>query len=161
MELRGYDLRYLLTSSILDLGGKATTVELRHLLTGLGVTLGSDPRRRLYGALRSEVRKGRLRPLGHGRYEIDDLPRSTRDRVRRHARAIEAAIEAGETHPPRRNPPRTATRFATPSASPFRDALRSNEPFPWGTPAEHAARREKAKQQATSSPEAPPAIRWR
>ena len=148
MELRGYDLRYLLTSLILDHGGAATTDELRQALTDLGVSLGSDPRRRLYGALRSEVRKRRLRRLGDGRYEIDDLPRSTRDRVRRHARAIVAAIAEGAEYPPLRTPVRV--RPEDPAASPFRDALRSTDPLPWVSPTEHAARREKAKQQATS-----------
>ena len=146
MELHGYDLRYLLTALILDHDGSATTTQLRRAVERLGVDLGAYPRRRLYGALRSEVRKRRLRPLGDGRYEIDDLPRSTRDRVRRHARAIETAITRGETRPPHRDPYRKRASVPLP-ASPFRDAVRSNDAVPWGSPAECAARREKAKQQ--------------
>ena len=100
MDLRGYDLRYLLTSLILDHGGTASTADLRLALTELGVDLGPDPRRRLYGALRSEVRKRRVRPLGAGRYAIDELPRSTRSHIRRRVDIIRAAIEQGLPHPP-------------------------------------------------------------
>ncbi|MEM9200326.1 MAG: hypothetical protein AAGC53_01640 [Actinomycetota bacterium] len=93
MELTGYDLRYLITSLVLDHGGTTTT---------------------------SEVRKRRLHPMGDGRYTIDELPRSTRDRIRRHARNIEASILAGEPWAPRRPWPHRSD--ATLVASPFRDA---------------------------------------
>ncbi|MEO0494556.1 MAG: hypothetical protein AAF081_14195 [Actinomycetota bacterium] len=104
MELRRYDLRYLITSLILDLGGEASTTELRRTLAILGVDLGDDPGRRIHGALRSEVRKGRLVRVARGRYAIDRLPRATRDRIRHHARNLETALRNGETTPTTHRP---------------------------------------------------------
>lgn len=102
MQLRGYDLRYLITSLVLA-EGASTTASLRGRLIDLGVDLGADPRRRLYGALRSEVRKGRLVRVGPATYGIDDMPRSTRDWVLRRARDVESALESGAEHPPARH----------------------------------------------------------
>lgn len=100
MELQGYDLRYLLTSMIVDAGGSATTTDLRQWAEAEGFELGPDPRRRLYGALRSEIAKGRLRRAGDGVYAIDRLPKSTRSHIRRRVAAIRAAHESGAPHPP-------------------------------------------------------------
>lgn len=79
MELRGYDLRYLITSLVLD-HGATTTALLRTRLVTLGV---------------------------------GQIPRGTRDRNRRRARELEAALAEGLTYPPlpryhplRSHPPR-------------------------------------------------------
>ena len=101
MELRTYDLRYLLTSLVLDTGPTPTT-DLRARLVELGVDLGPDPRRRLHGALRSEMRKGRLRRVAREVYDVGEIPRRTKTRVRHRARVLEAALEQGHRVPPPR-----------------------------------------------------------
>lgn len=100
MELHRYDLRYLITSLVLD-HGASSTARLRARLESLGVDLGPDPRRRLYGAIRSEVRTGRLVRTRRSVYGIGDIPRGTRDRVRRHARDLEAALDGRAPFPVR------------------------------------------------------------
>ena len=99
MELRGYDLRHLITSLVLDHGATSTSL-LRRRLVGLGVDLGPDPRRRLYGAIRSEITKGRLVRSRRSVYGIGEIPRGTRDRLRRRARELEAALADGLADPP-------------------------------------------------------------
>lgn len=99
MELRGYDLRYLITSLVLD-HGATTTALMRTRLEALGVDLGPDPRRRLYGAIRLEVGKGRLVRTRRGVYGIGEVPRGTRDRLRRRAREIEETLRSGAEDPP-------------------------------------------------------------
>lgn len=100
MELRSYDLRYLISARVLDgaagLAGTGTsTTSIRRFLQGAGVDLGPDPRRRLYGAIRSEVSKGRLRRVGTGCYEPDRIPDSTRYRILAHARHLHRQLELG------------------------------------------------------------------
>ena len=91
-ELRGFDLRYLITTIVLDAGG-ASTETIRCRLEAAGVDLGPDPRRRLYGAIRSEIYKRRLRRAGPGRYVIDELPESTRYRIQAHTRLVRARLQ--------------------------------------------------------------------
>lgn len=101
MELLTYDLRYLVTSLVLE-HGPTTTADLRTRLAELGVELGSDPRRRLFGALRSEIRKGRLTRVARGVYDVGEIPRRTKTRVRHRARVLETALDQGHRFPPPR-----------------------------------------------------------
>ena len=93
MELQRYDLRYLITSLVGR--GITTTHRLRGSLETLGVDLGPDPRRRLHGALRSEMRKGRLRRVDRGVYALGPIPRSTHHRIETRARQVEHALRIG------------------------------------------------------------------
>ena len=95
MELQGYDLRYLITSLVGR--GVTTTHRLRSSLESLGVDLGPDARRRLHGALRSEMRKGRLQRLDRGVYALGAIPRSTHHRIETRARQVEHALRSGST----------------------------------------------------------------
>ena len=90
MELRGYDLRYTLTTMILDAGGVASTAELVMWLSLDGFTVRGRPSKTVADTLRSEINKGRVSRVGQGRYEIDRIPQSTRYRIVAHARDLHA-----------------------------------------------------------------------
>lgn len=77
----GTELRYLLTSYLLE---TRTALRLRDLVrfcTQDGVTFAGRPSKAVSDALRWEIGRGRVVRLGRGIYVLGDMPRSTKSRV--------------------------------------------------------------------------------
>jgi hypothetical protein len=78
--LTGVDLRYVLTRA-LAVCGRMTVAELVNELTRQGFTVKGRPTKAVSDALRWEIRRGRVRRLGHGLYGPGPIPRSTEHRI--------------------------------------------------------------------------------
>ena len=99
LEVRGIELRYLLTSYLFD-HGPATVAELVDALTYHGFCVGARPSKAVNDALRWEMVHGRVRRLRRGRYGPISMPRATEHRINQrvlalHARVAEMSLRAG------------------------------------------------------------------
>ena len=82
-DLRGANLRYCLLTLLSEARSPRSIAELRAALEQLGLTVGgSDPNKVISDVLRYELRLGRVRRTGRGRYESRYRPNTT---VRRHS----------------------------------------------------------------------------
>ncbi|MEO1064506.1 MAG: hypothetical protein AAFZ07_24060 [Actinomycetota bacterium] len=85
--LTGLDLRYVLTTTLVEHGRTMTVDELSRSLLASGFTLAGRPSKTISDSLRWEVRRGRVVRLGRGRYGAREMPKSTRHRLRERTRA--------------------------------------------------------------------------
>jgi hypothetical protein len=84
--LSGRDLRYVLTSYI-DAGYNTVKTLVRKLAED-GYTVWGRASKVVSDALRWEIRNGRVQRLRRGVYGINEMPRSTRHRIRARARDL-------------------------------------------------------------------------
>jgi hypothetical protein len=75
--LRGIELRYLLTVSLLDADRSRTVVDLVDTVHAAGFALPGRASKAVSDALRWEIGKGRVQRVGRGRYAAGRMPRST------------------------------------------------------------------------------------
>ena len=80
LEVRGTDLRYLLTAYLFD-HGPSTIDELVDALTYHGFRTAGRASKAVSDALRSEIGRGRVIRLSRGRYRPASMPRDTRHRI--------------------------------------------------------------------------------
>lgn len=87
MQLRGTDLRYVLTR-LLEVSGPATIQQLIGGLAEWDFTVDGRPSKTVSDALRWEMGYGRVWRVGRGRYRAGDMPRSTDYRIRQRVAAL-------------------------------------------------------------------------
>jgi hypothetical protein len=75
--LRGIELRYLLTVSLIDADRTRTVAELVDTVHAAGFALPGRASKAVSDALRWEIGKGRVWRVGRGRYAAGRMPRST------------------------------------------------------------------------------------
>jgi len=80
-ELRGIELRYMLTVALAN-GGAMTVADLAYELDRLGFSVSGRPSKAISDALRWEVNRGRVSRFEHGSYGPGYIPRSTEYRIR-------------------------------------------------------------------------------
>jgi hypothetical protein len=80
MQLRGIELRYVLTMHLLS-RGPASIPELADALAWHGFGVAGRPSKSISDALRWEMGYGRVRRLGRGRYGPGWMPRGTEHRI--------------------------------------------------------------------------------
>lgn len=83
--ISGRDLRYVLTVVLLDQRRALTIVELVGALDAMGLAVRGRASKTIADALRWEIRRGRVRRAGRGRYRTGTIPRSTQWWLRQHA----------------------------------------------------------------------------
>ena len=93
VELRGVELRYVLTMYLFSFG-PATVADLAGLLARHGFRVSGRTSKAISDALRWEREHGRVRRLGRGRYGPAAMPRSTADRI--HQRVMELRARAAD-----------------------------------------------------------------
>ncbi len=89
--LRGVELRYALTMYLAQ-HGPQTVAQLIDALTHQGFQFTGRPSKAVSDALRWEIRYGRVRRRGWGRYGPGPIPRSTEYRI--HQRVLTMREEA-------------------------------------------------------------------
>jgi hypothetical protein len=87
LEVRGIELRYLLTVYLLD-HGPATVDELVDALTYHGFRTTGRPSKSVSDALRWEMARGRVIRFRRGRYRPGTMPRATEHRIFTRVRAL-------------------------------------------------------------------------
>ena len=90
-EVRGVELRYLLTTYLYD-HGPATVEELVDALTYQGFDVGGRASKAVSDALRWEIAHGRVIRLGRGRYRPAWMPRATEYRIDQRVKALRAEV---------------------------------------------------------------------
>ena len=80
LEVRGADLRYLLTAYLFD-HGPSTIDELVDALTYHGFHTAGRASKAVSDALLSEIGRGRVIRLSRGRYRPASMPRDTQHRI--------------------------------------------------------------------------------
>lgn len=75
--ISGRDLRYVLTVVLLDQRRTLTIDELIGALGAMGLAAQGRPSKTIADALRWEIRRGRVRWAGRGRYRSGIIPTST------------------------------------------------------------------------------------
>jgi hypothetical protein len=90
-EVRGVELRYLLTTYLYD-HGPATVEELVDALTYEGFDVGGRASKAVSDALRWEIAHGRVIRLGRGRYRPAWMPRATEYRIDQRVKALRAEV---------------------------------------------------------------------
>lgn len=85
--VRGVELRYLLTIHLFN-HGPATIANLVESLASQGFEVGGHAPKSVSDALRWEVRRGRVRRLGRGRYGPGWMPRATEHRIHKRVLAL-------------------------------------------------------------------------
>jgi hypothetical protein len=98
-NLRGIELRYVLTMHLLS-HGRSTITELLDALAFHGFSVASPAPKSVSDALRWERRRGRVRRLGRGLYGPGQMPRGTEHRIHRRVLALRAqaakSLEGGQ-----------------------------------------------------------------
>jgi hypothetical protein len=107
MNLRGIDLRYMLTMHLAH-HGPSTVAELIDALGYQGFCVRGRPSKAVSDALRREIEHGRVHQLGRGRYGPAYIPRSTDYRIHQRVLALREAVVA-ERRAQRVRLPRTYT----------------------------------------------------
>jgi hypothetical protein len=95
MNLRGIELRYVLTMYLLG-QGRSTVGDLVEALAYYGFAVDSPPGKSVSDALRWERRRGRVRRLSRGVYGPGEMPRGTEHRIRRRVLALRAEANRSE-----------------------------------------------------------------
>lgn len=93
LEVRGTDLRYLLTAYLFDYG-PATIDELVDALTYHGFQPAGRASKSVSDALRRESVHGRAVRFRRGRYRPGTMPRSTAQRIYKRVRALHDEVAA-------------------------------------------------------------------
>lgn len=105
LEVRGTDLRYLLTAYLFD-HGPATIDELVDALAYHGFRPVGRASKSVSEALRWEVFQGRAVRLRRGRYRTRTMPHTTAQRIYQRVRALHEEVAASSfTHSRLRTPP--------------------------------------------------------
>lgn len=105
LEVRGIDLRYLLTAYLFDYG-PATIGELVDALAYHGFRPAGRASKSVSEALRWEIFQGRAVRMRRGRYRPGKMPRSTAERIYKRVRALHDDVAALPVGRPRlRTPP--------------------------------------------------------
>ncbi|GAC1404283.1 MAG: hypothetical protein NVS4B6_07510 [Mycobacterium sp.] len=91
LQVKGTELRYLLTTYLFD-HGPATVAELVDALAYHGFCVGGRPSKVVSDALRGEMAHGRVRRLGRGRYGPVSMPRGTEHRIQQRVLALRARV---------------------------------------------------------------------
>jgi hypothetical protein len=91
LEVRGTDLRYLLTAYLFD-HGPATVEELVDALTYHGFRPVGRASKSVSDALRWEITHGRVTRYRRGRYRPAEMPRATEYRIIKRVRALHDAV---------------------------------------------------------------------
>jgi hypothetical protein len=91
LEVRGVELRYLLTAYLFD-HGPASVDELVDALAYQGFAVKGRPSKAVSDALRWERAHGRVFRRGRGRYRPASMPRSTEYRIARRVEALRARV---------------------------------------------------------------------
>ena len=104
LEVRGTDLRYLLTAYLFDCG-PATVEELVDALTYHGFRPVGRASKAISDALRWEIAHGRVIRFRRGRYRPAEMPRATRHRILQRVRALhdevaELSLRGGQLQGP-------------------------------------------------------------
>lgn len=86
-QLRGLDLRYVLTRAI-TLRGPMTVADLAAHLRLLNFSVAGRASKTISDALRWEARRGRVERRGRGRYGAGFIPRSTEHRIIKRVEAL-------------------------------------------------------------------------
>jgi hypothetical protein len=98
-NLRGIELRYVLTMHLLS-HGRSTITELLDALAFHGFSVASPAPKSVSDALRWERRRGRVRRLGRGLYGPGQMPRGTEHRIHRRVLALRGqaakSLEGGQ-----------------------------------------------------------------
>jgi hypothetical protein len=99
LQVKGTELRYLLTTYLFD-HGPADVAELVDALTYHGFCVTGRPSKTVSDALRAEMAHGRVCRLARGRYGPASMPRATKHRIERrvlmlHARVAEMSPGGG------------------------------------------------------------------
>jgi hypothetical protein len=87
LQLRGIELRYALTMHLFR-HGSATITELAEALRWHGFAVRGRASKAISDALRWEMRYGRVRRLGRGRYGPGSMPRGTEHRIHKRELAL-------------------------------------------------------------------------
>lgn len=87
LEVRGTDLRYLLTAYLID-HGPATVDELVEALAYHGFRAVGRASKSVSDALRTEITRGRVIRFRRGRYGPGIMPRATEYRILQRVRAL-------------------------------------------------------------------------
>jgi hypothetical protein len=93
LEVKGIDLRYLLTAYLFDYG-PATIDELVDALAYHGFRPAGRPSKSVSEALRWEIFQGRAVRMRRGRYRPGKMPRATADRIYKRVRALHDDVAA-------------------------------------------------------------------
>lgn len=111
LQLRGRNLRYVLTLSLFD-RGERSVAELVRLLDADGWVVAGRPSKAVSDALRWEIGRGRVVRLGRGRYGPGTMPRQTHAWIRARVRSLRVAPPVGSPSSPtlqRQSPPPVRT----------------------------------------------------
>lgn len=87
LEVRGTDLRYLVTAYLFDCG-PATVDELMEALTYHGFRPAGRASKAVSEALRWEMFQGRAVRVRRGQYRPGTMPQAARDRIYKRVRAL-------------------------------------------------------------------------
>lgn len=104
LQVRGTDLRYLITAYLFD-HGPATTNELVDALAYHGFRTAGRASKAVSGALRREIAQGRVMRFKRGRYLPGYMPPSAEERIYKRVQELHAKV--AELSLPVR-PPRSA-----------------------------------------------------
>lgn len=104
LEVRGTDLRYLVTAYLFD-HGPATVEELVDALAYHGFCTAGRASKAISDALRWEIAHDRVIRFRRGRYRPGSMPRSTEYRIYKrvqslHARVAELSLRGGQEQRP-------------------------------------------------------------
>jgi hypothetical protein len=89
--VRPIELRYVLTSYLVDLG-PLTVSDLIGMLAADGIAVAGRPSKTISDALRWEVARGRVTRVGRGRYAPGRIPRGTAHRIRARVDALRRGV---------------------------------------------------------------------
>ncbi|MBS4728964.1 hypothetical protein MSM1_11695 [Mycobacterium sp. SM1] len=104
LRLRGIELRYTLTTHLFDYG-PATITNLVEALASQGFDVAQPAPKSVSDAMRWEMRRGRVRRLGRGRYGPGRMPRGTEHRI--HQRVLALRRERANPESENRSEPGT------------------------------------------------------
>jgi hypothetical protein len=85
--LQGIELRYVLTTN-LAVHGAATVADMVDLLAYQGFVVAGRASKTVSDALRTELRRGRVRRLQRGKYGPGCMPRSTEQYIHKRVTAL-------------------------------------------------------------------------
>jgi hypothetical protein len=88
LQVRGRDLRYILTLALLDHQRPLTVDELVALLERDRIAVTGRPSKVVSDALRWEIGHRRVRRVGRACYEVAHIPRSTRSWMRQRVELV-------------------------------------------------------------------------
>jgi hypothetical protein len=100
LEVRGTDLRYLVTAYLFD-HGPATVDELVDALAYHGFCTAGCASKAISDAVRREIAQDRVIRLKRGRYRPGSMPLSTEERIYKRVQELHAKVADLSLPPPR------------------------------------------------------------